>query len=250
VSAAVYRVQCTEAPAPTSWVSDGDQDGDVWEGSSADAEQLAERLRRLNPDARFDVVQVKPTSECEHEYTYDPGWCVKCGPLRARALCDVLAARDARIKELEAELGQRCEPVTCCEPRRIVRHRGKRAFTTITLNEYQRSNLLWLLCDVAGYDRERAIVPHLQTGDWCGEVANALRCPESNGPYEESEQPPNAAQSPTRHWIEQSMQTELVAEAKALRRKLQTAVEALKTIEFSAGQYISDIARAALSAIK
>ena len=47
---------------------------------------------------------------------------------------------------------------------------------TITLNEYQRANLLWLLCDLVGYAR-KGIKPftHAHTGDWVGEIANILR---------------------------------------------------------------------------
>jgi hypothetical protein len=88
--------------------------------------------------------------------------------------------------------GQRSLPSTCCDPRRIVREdNGAPARWTITLNEYQRANLLWLLCDVAGYDRDRPAVHGLNTGDWLGELANALRINE-HGAYEESAQPANA----------------------------------------------------------
>lgn len=92
---------------------------------------------------------------------------------------------------LRSELGERAHP-TCCDPVYIRRNeKGERLATTITLNEYHRANLLWLLCDVAGYDRPRAAVPGLDTGDWAGEIPNALRINE-RGEYEEPTHRPNA----------------------------------------------------------
>ncbi len=98
--------------------------------------------------------------------------------------------------ERERQRADRAEgkglPETCCDPRRIERDSaGNPVRWTITLSEYQRTNLLWLLCDVAGYDRKEAIVPCLQTGDWAGEIPNALRLNE-RGEMEESKTRPNA----------------------------------------------------------
>jgi hypothetical protein len=46
----------------------------------------------------------------------------------------------------------------------------------ITLNSYERANLLWLLCDLLGYSRD-GVVPftYANTGDWVGQIANKLR---------------------------------------------------------------------------
>ena len=82
---------------------------------------------------------------------------------------------------------------SCCDPHFIKRdEKGRPTGWTITLNEYQRSNLLWLLCDVLGYDGEGVdALRLLQTGDWAGEVPNALRLNEC-GEYERSDTPPSA----------------------------------------------------------
>jgi len=82
---------------------------------------------------------------------------------------------------------------TCCDPRNIVRdEQGIPKAWSITLNEYQRSNLIWLLCDVIGYDKQSALVNGLHTGDWVGEIANAIRINE-NGNVEKSSHPPNGS---------------------------------------------------------
>lgn len=62
---------------------------------------------------------------------------------------------------------------------------GRPISWSIRLNEYQRSNLLWLLCDVVGYGRKTCMVSGLHTGDWVGEIANMLRLNEK-GEMEES----------------------------------------------------------------
>ncbi len=45
----------------------------------------------------------------------------------------------------------------------------------ITLNEYQRVNLLWLLCDLVGYGQP-GVEPFTfaNTGDWVGEIPSML----------------------------------------------------------------------------
>lgn len=52
----------------------------------------------------------------------------------------------------------------------------------ITLNRYQRTNLLWLMCDLMGYSKGTATmaggIPPFNfaaTGDWAGEIPNMLR---------------------------------------------------------------------------
>lgn len=66
---------------------------------------------------------------------------------------------------------------------------------SIRLNEYQRSNLLWLLCDVVGYGKAPGLVSGLHTGDWVGEIANLLRLNEK-GEMEESVNIPNGKANP------------------------------------------------------
>lgn len=116
-----------------------------------------------------------------------------------------------KLLNTATELGTRCDTPTqyvdkpffhmtecgknqsCCDPRFIQRDQnGNPIAWTITLNEYQRSNLLWLLLDVCGYDRPAALVPYLNTGDWVGEIPNALRLNE-HGKYEESKYRHNAS---------------------------------------------------------
>jgi hypothetical protein len=82
---------------------------------------------------------------------------------------------------------------SCCDPHFIKRdEKGKPTGWTITLNEYQRANLLWLLCDVMGYDGEGVDAMRvLGTGDWAGEVPNALRLNE-RGEMEKPEMLPNS----------------------------------------------------------
>jgi hypothetical protein len=102
------------------------------------------------------------------------------------------------------DLGTKATNPTCCDPRFVKRdEKGEPIGWTITLNEYQRSNLLWLLCDVAGYDRQHPIVSGLQTGDWAGEIPNALRCHETdpNVPYEESKHRPNVSAAEAARWV-------------------------------------------------
>jgi hypothetical protein len=57
----------------------------------------------------------------------------------------------------------------------IVERKAERQWH-LTLNEYQRANLLWLLCDLVGYGRS-GVEPftYANTGDWAGEIPNMLR---------------------------------------------------------------------------
>jgi hypothetical protein len=88
-----------------------------------------------------------------------------------------------------------------CDPHFIKRGaNGDPTGWTVTLSEYQRANLLWLLCDVAGYDRAEPVVVGLQTGDWAGEVPNALRLNE-RGELEESLLKPNVSLEDARRWL-------------------------------------------------
>ena len=61
----------------------------------------------------------------------------------------------------------------------------------ITLNEYQRNNLMWLL-NACGYGEE-AIEPFgsANTGDWLGEIAIMLEHPEHGESKLLEEEPPN-----------------------------------------------------------
>jgi hypothetical protein len=64
-------------------------------------------------------------------------------------------------------------------PRVTLDDAGKPIKWHITLNEYQRSNLLWLLCDLIGYGKGPGggVKPftYANTGDWNGEIPNMLR---------------------------------------------------------------------------
>jgi hypothetical protein len=102
---------------------------------------------------------------------------------------------------------------SCCDPRFVQRDSdGKPVAWTITLNEYQRSNLLWLLCDVMGYDRKAGpIVNGLGTGDWAGEIPNALRINE-RGEWEESSHAPNVSAEDARKLV--SLNTDQLAKLK------------------------------------
>jgi hypothetical protein len=124
-----------------------------------------------------------------------------------------------------ADLGERATQATCCDPRFVKRNeQGEPVAWTITLNEYQRANLIWLLCDVAGYDRKgEAIVSGLQTGDWAGEIPNALRCHEHDFEFEESAYRPNVSAEELREQVR--------AEAARARRGVLTeAVEVVKDL--------------------
>jgi len=128
--------------------------------------------------------------------------CNSTHPNDHEALACVTAAWTAQRAKLDG-LGDRATALTCCEPRFVKRDdKGEPASWTITLNEYQRSNLLWLMCDIAGYDRKETLVPGLQTGDWAGEIPNALRCHEHDSSrYEESAHRPNVSVEDARKWI-------------------------------------------------
>lgn len=69
-----------------------------------------------------------------------------------------------------------------------VKHAHPTETWTLTLNRYQRDNLLWLL-NVCGYPsgQSAAVEPfHLaHTGDWTGEIANMLYKDEWGGDVEE-----------------------------------------------------------------
>jgi len=41
------------------WMNDGDQDGDRWEGSHAEAAKQAEHLRKLYPDCKVEVRAIR-----------------------------------------------------------------------------------------------------------------------------------------------------------------------------------------------
>lgn len=61
-------------------------------------------------------------------------------------------------------------------PRVTVNDEGCPIRWHITLNGYQRSNLLWLMCDLVGYCKP-GVEPFTfaNTGDWAGEIPNMLR---------------------------------------------------------------------------
>jgi len=50
-----YRVMCTVFEKHEAFVTDGDQDGDAWEGSKAAAEKLAREMRGESPKRLFPV---------------------------------------------------------------------------------------------------------------------------------------------------------------------------------------------------
>jgi hypothetical protein len=144
-----------------------------------------------------------------------------------------------KLAELERKcegLGERSTNATCCDPRFVRRdEKGEPVAWTITLNEYQRSNLLWLLCDIAGYDRKEAVVPQLQTGDWAGEVPNALRCHERDFKYEESARAPNVSPAEARRWIDAAYEERFRARmaeavAAARRQAIHDAVQAISGV--------------------
>lgn len=62
---------------------------------------------------------------------------------------------------------------------------GKPIKWHITLNEYQRANLLWLLCDLVGHGKA-GIFPFTfaNTGDWAGEIPIML-----NASYKTQQKP-------------------------------------------------------------
>lgn len=74
----------------------------------------------------------------------------------------------------------------------------------LSLNSYQRVNLLWLF-EVIGYpvSNQNMVEPlqHLNTGDWLGEIALKLKC------FDKTSQPPNVSVEQLRfnieHWINQ-----------------------------------------------
>jgi hypothetical protein len=152
---------------------------------------------------------------------------------------EVVAMRE-KLAEMERKcegLGERATNLTCCDPRFVRRdEKGEPVAWTITLNEYQRSNLLWLLCDIAGYDRKDAVVPHLQTGDWAGEIPNALRCHESDYfKYEESALTPNRSLAEARQWIDAAYEERLrpkrtEAAASIRREAIREAVQAISGV--------------------
>jgi len=75
-------------------------------------------------------------------------------------------------------------------PRVTLDKDGKPIAWHITLNEYQRANLLWLMCDLIGYGIKGPGVEPFQaanTGDWNGEIPNMLRANHA----EETEHRPN-----------------------------------------------------------
>jgi hypothetical protein len=52
-----YGVFVIRQAAPeTSWMNDGDQDGDRWEGTEKEAEAQARRLRELEPNLQVLVL--------------------------------------------------------------------------------------------------------------------------------------------------------------------------------------------------
>lgn len=116
-------------------------------------------------------------------------------------------AKYEAAEEALAALGTRL-PDSCCSPSYVKRDAdGKVVSWTITLSEYQRANLLWLLRDVVGYDHKGGGVEPLQclnTGDWAGEIPNALRLNES-GEMEECAHRPNGKTSEVeaalRRWL-------------------------------------------------
>jgi hypothetical protein len=55
-----YGVMCTPKPRKPvgRWMTDGDQDGDRWQGTRAQADREAERLRALDKSKTFEVVPI------------------------------------------------------------------------------------------------------------------------------------------------------------------------------------------------
>jgi hypothetical protein len=56
-----YGVLCTEPPTKprVSWMTDGDQDGDRWEGSLAQANSTAKAQRKIHPKGwKFKVTPI------------------------------------------------------------------------------------------------------------------------------------------------------------------------------------------------
>ena|GEM_PF-3497018 len=209
-----------EAPTPTS-------SEDYWREQTA---LLREENKRLSAHVaqadRRGAKLSEALSRVRNMVTVAAGWTIRDGGYThiaqglnsAKWLLDAAIAYDAareyekvpaesqlaeraeleRLRKDVAALGTRLvkdgQEMTCCGPAYVRRGPdGKRISTTITLSEYQRTNLLWLLCDVAGYDRPKPLVTGLSTGDWAGEIPNALRVYEDGrNTLEESEQRPNA----------------------------------------------------------
>jgi hypothetical protein len=133
----------------------------------------------------------------------ETAWAIQCSQI-TRLRIDL-----AHANSTLADLGERSTNSSCCDPRFVKRNdKGEPVGWTITLNEYQRANLLWLMCDIAGYDRKEAVVPGLQTGDWAGEIPNALRAHERLQHYEESRFAPNTSVEDARRWILGSIQSD------------------------------------------
>lgn len=171
--------------------------------------------------------------------------------LTSDAFQDVVAQQTElhRLREEVAALGTRLvkngQEMTCCGPAYVRRGPdGKRISTTITLNEYQRTNLLWLLCDVAGYDRQEPLVKGLNTGDWNGEIPNALRTYEDGRhTLEEPEQRPNAGPDHVVAWdlreeIEAlgKMRASAAAECNQTAREMEATVQRLNAERVQAEQ--------------
>ncbi len=55
-----YGVMCTPRPKKPAghWMTDGDQDGDRWQGTQSQAEKEAERLRALDKSKTFKVMPI------------------------------------------------------------------------------------------------------------------------------------------------------------------------------------------------
>lgn len=79
---------------------------------------------------------------------------------------------------------------------------GKPIKWHITLNEYQRANLLWLLCDVIGYGTPYIEPFHLaNTGDWAGEIPNMLRRDHREPTEHRPNLPADELRRNVEHWL-------------------------------------------------
>lgn len=84
----------------------------------------------------------------------------------------------------------------------MMSHDGKGPKWHLTLDKYQRDNLLWLL-NACGYPGGDAVPPftHANTGDWLGEVALMLARP-GEPPIITSRDSPNHSFGTLREWVQ------------------------------------------------
>lgn len=179
--------------------------------------------------------------------------------LTAAAMAEAVIPLLDYCDKLEAQLDDLGTPASthdhCCHPIYIKRDaNGARLTTTISLSEYHRANLLWLLCDVAGYNRKEAAVLGLNTGDWNGEIPMALCCTENNGPYEEPSREPNIDYTthlriPDQEAANKELQKEMASHVSTflantlhlelLQRKLQAAYDEIREAYKDEPQYVA-----------